>query len=75
MERSYYLLDYGVDGEYLDKETINCLFFFAHSFPNHPGPATVVCYQTKQDTRILILDDDGAGDDIEVDDTLSGHVR
>ena len=53
----------------------NCLFFFAHSLPNHPGPATVVCYQTKQDTRILILDDDGAGDDIEVDDTLSAHVR
>ena len=52
-----------------------CLFFFAHSLPNHPGPATVVCYQTKQDTRILILDDDGAGDDIEVDDTLSAHVR
>ena len=22
-----------------------CLFFFAHSLPNHPGPATVVCYQ------------------------------
>ena len=53
----------------------NCLFFFAHSLPNHPGPATVVCYQTKQDTRILILDDDGAGDDIEVNDTLSAHVR
>ena len=50
-------------------------FFSLNIVPNHPGQARVVCYETKQDTRILILDDDGDGDDIEVDDTLSAHVR